>query len=80
MLPSAPAAADRIRAFADTRQPLDATALSRMVLLTALWGFQQVAIKLAAAEVSLLLQAGIRSGVATLLVGAGIVLVNLRRG
>ena len=51
-----------------------------MVLLTALWGFQQVAIKLAAAEVSLLLQAGIRSGVATLLVGAGIVLVNLRRG
>jgi len=52
----------------DTRQPLDATALSLMVLLTALWGFQQVAIKLAAAEVSLLMQAAIRSGVAMVLV------------
>jgi drug/metabolite transporter (DMT)-like permease len=51
----------------DARHPLDATAVLAMVLLCALWGFQQVAIKLAAADVSLLAQAGIRSAVATLL-------------
>jgi drug/metabolite transporter (DMT)-like permease len=51
----------------DPRQPLDATAIVAMVLLCALWGFQQVAIKLAAADVSLVMQAGIRSGVATTL-------------
>ncbi len=39
-----------------------------MVLLTALWGFQQVTIKLVAADVSLVMQAAIRSGLATLLV------------
>ena len=39
-----------------------------MVLLTALWGFQQVTIKLIAADVSLVMQAAIRSGLATLLV------------
>ena len=39
-----------------------------MVLLTALWGFQQVTIKLIAADVSLVMQAGIRSIVATVLV------------
>ena len=38
-----------------------------MVLLTALWGFQQVTIKLIAADVSLVMQAGIRSIVATAL-------------
>jgi drug/metabolite transporter (DMT)-like permease len=38
-----------------------------MVLLTALWGFQQVAIKLAAPDVSLVMQSGIRSVVATIL-------------
>ncbi len=38
-----------------------------MVVLCALWGYQQVAIKLAAADVSLVMQAAIRSGVATLL-------------
>lgn len=48
-----------------TRKQLDARALMLMVLLTALQGFQQVAIRLAAAEVSLLMQ-------------VGIVLVNLR--
>jgi drug/metabolite transporter (DMT)-like permease len=52
----------------DTRRPLDATAVSMMVLLTGLWGFQQVAIKLTAPDVSLVMQAAIRSGIATLLV------------
>ena len=39
-----------------------------MVLLTALWGFQQVVIKLTAADVSPVLQAGVRSILATVLV------------
>ena len=39
-----------------------------MVLLTALWGFQQVTIKLIAADVSLVMQAAIRSIIATALV------------
>jgi drug/metabolite transporter (DMT)-like permease len=38
------------------------------VLLTALWGFQQVTIKLIAADVSLVMQAALRSMVATALV------------
>jgi drug/metabolite transporter (DMT)-like permease len=49
------------------RRALDATAISVMVLLTALWGFQQVTIKFIAADVSLVMQAGIRSIVATAL-------------
>jgi drug/metabolite transporter (DMT)-like permease len=52
------------------RKALDATALSLMLLLTALWGFQQVAIKVIAADVSFLMQAAIRSIVAALLVFA----------
>ena len=50
------------------RNALDATAVSVMLLLTALWGFQQVTIKLIAADVSLVMQAAIRSVVATGLV------------
>lgn len=49
------------------RRPLDTTAVALMVLLTALWGLQQVAIKLAAHGVSPVMQAGIRSIVAALL-------------
>jgi drug/metabolite transporter (DMT)-like permease len=49
------------------RSALDARAVSLMVLLTALWGFQQVTIKLAAADVSLVMQAAIRSIAATAL-------------
>ena len=75
----APAAAGRARRGAgarrspglpsppDQRHPLDATAATAMVVLCALWGFQQVAIKLAAPDISLVMQAAIRSGVATLL-------------
>jgi len=50
------------------RKPLDAGAYSLMVLLTALWGFQQVTIKVIAGDVSLVAQAAIRSIVATALV------------
>ncbi|MGH8704156.1 MAG: DMT family transporter [Burkholderiales bacterium] len=52
------------------RKPLDTTAFAVMVLCTALWGFQQVVIKLTAADVSLVMQAGIRSIVATALLFA----------
>jgi len=49
------------------RQALDARAFSLMLGLTALWGFQQVAIKLTAPDVSLIMQAAIRSLLATAL-------------
>jgi drug/metabolite transporter (DMT)-like permease len=49
------------------RKALDAHALSVMVLLTALWGFQQVTVKWIAADVSLVMQAALRSIAATLL-------------
>jgi drug/metabolite transporter (DMT)-like permease len=49
------------------RKPLDSNAFLLMLALTALWGFQQVAIKLTAADVSLVMQAGLRSLIATAL-------------
>jgi drug/metabolite transporter (DMT)-like permease len=49
------------------RKPLDAQAFSLMLLLTALWGFQQVAIKLTAPDVSLVMQAALRTVLATVL-------------
>ena len=49
------------------RKALDATAFGTMLLLTALWGFQQVTIKWIADDVSLVMQAAIRSIVATAL-------------
>lgn len=52
-----------------TRLPLDSTAIGLMLVLTMLWGLQQVAIKLAMHGVSPVTQAAIRSGVATLLIG-----------
>src|SRR4051812_24671984 len=58
----------KIPAMVQDRKPLDASAYSLMVLLTALWGFQQVTIKLIAGDVSLIAQAAIRSIVATALV------------
>jgi drug/metabolite transporter (DMT)-like permease len=57
-------------AAADDRQPLDARAFLVMLLLTALWGFQQVTIKLTAADISLVMQSGLRSVIATLLLFA----------
>jgi drug/metabolite transporter (DMT)-like permease len=50
------------------RKALDDTAFATMVLLSMIWGFQQVPIKLTAPEISLVAQAAIRSIVATALV------------
>ena len=49
------------------RKPLDAAAIALLVLLTALWGVQQSAIKLTAPDVSLVMQSAIRSIAATAL-------------
>ena len=54
----------------ETRRPLDALAVVLMLLLASLWGFQQVAIKLAAPGISLVMQGAIRSGIACVLVMA----------
>jgi drug/metabolite transporter (DMT)-like permease len=43
-------------------------AFGLMVLLCAIWGMQQVAIKIASSDISPILQAGLRSGIAALLV------------
>jgi len=52
------------------RKPLDAQAISMMLALTALWGFQQVAIKLTAPDVSLVMQAALRTALAAALLVA----------
>jgi drug/metabolite transporter (DMT)-like permease len=49
------------------RKALDSRAFVLMLALTGLWGFQQVAIKLTAPDVSLVMQAGLRSLIATAL-------------
>jgi len=49
------------------RKPLDALAFGLMTVLCVAWGLQQVTIKIAAADVSLVMQAGIRSIIATAL-------------
>jgi drug/metabolite transporter (DMT)-like permease len=53
-----------------TTRQIDAAALATMVALCAVWGGQQVAIKLAVPAVPAVLQAGLRSVIATALVGA----------
>lgn len=52
------------------RKPLDGVAASLMLLLCLCWGMQQVAVKLAASAVSPIMQMGLRSLLAALLVGA----------
>ena len=52
----------------DSRRPPDALAVAAMVVLSALWGLQQVAIKLAVPGVSLVTQSALRSGIAAVLV------------
>lgn len=52
-----------------TRKGADVFLLQLMLLLCAIWGLQQVAIKLAAGDVAPLLQVALRSGIAALLVG-----------
>jgi drug/metabolite transporter (DMT)-like permease len=51
------------------RREADAFSFQLMLLLCALWGLQQVSIKLAAADLAPILQASARSGIAALLVG-----------
>lgn len=52
------------------RKPLDGVAICVMLLLTSSWGFQQVTIKWIAADVTPVMQAAIRSVIATVLVFA----------
>ena len=47
------------------RKPADALAVSMMVVLCMCWGFQQITIKVANAGISPILQAGVRSIIAT---------------
>lgn len=58
------------------RRSLDGPVAALMVLLCACWGLQQVAIKLAAPSIGTVLQTGLRSLIAAVLVGA---LMLLRR-
>ena len=51
-----------------SRRPVDSFAASMMLVLCAIWGTQQVAIKLVAEEMSPLLQVGMRSGIAAAIV------------
>lgn len=51
-----------------TPRPIDATAVLTMLALCAVWGGQQVAIKLAVPHVPAVFQAGLRSAIASLLV------------
>ena len=51
----------------DERKALDANAFALMLVLTALWGFQQVAIKLTAPDISLVMQAALRTFLAAAL-------------
>lgn len=60
----------RVNDASETRRPLDLAATVSMVVLCATWGFQQVAIKAAAPDVSPVLQVSLRSGVAALIVTA----------
>lgn len=52
----------------DSRKPLDSTSIGLMVLLCLLWGLTQVVIKVAAVDITPLMQIALRSGVAALLV------------
>lgn len=52
----------------ELRKQLDAQASGLMILLCMIWGIQQVAIKLAAPDISPMMQIAIRSGLAALLI------------
>ena len=55
---------------APTRRPLDSLATGVMLLLCVCWGFQQIAIKLVAADISPIMQVSLRSAFAALVLGA----------
>lgn len=50
------------------RKPLDAFAIAVMLILCVLWGLQQVAVKVAAPQMAPVMQIGLRSAIAALLV------------
>lgn len=52
------------------RKPVDASAAGLMVLLCALWGLQQVVIKVAAPDIAPIMQVALRSGISAALVAA----------
>lgn len=54
-------------AAAPARRALDTRAVGLMLLLCAIWGFQQVAIKSTNAAIPPMFQAGLRSAIAALL-------------
>lgn len=58
-----------IAGLAPTRRPLDTLATGVMLLLCVCWGFQQIAIKLVAADISPIMQVGLRSAFAALVLG-----------
>ncbi|NOK35740.1 DMT family transporter [Corallococcus exercitus] len=51
------------------RKPADGFALGTMLVLCAIWGMQQVAVKLAAPHIPTMMQMALRSGLAAVLVG-----------
>ena len=53
----------------DTRKALDSQAIGLMLVLCVIWGLQQVVLKATAADIAPILQIGLRSGVAAVLVG-----------
>ena len=52
------------------RRPIDSQAITFMMLLSAFWGMQQVALKVASDDMAPLLQIVFRSAIAAFLVGA----------
>ena len=60
-----------------TRREADAFSFQAMLVLCAIWGLQQIAIKLAAGDLAPVYQAAARSGIAALLVGS---LITWRKG
>lgn len=62
--------------MSSVRKPADALAVSMMIVLCMCWGFQQITIKVASAGISPIMQAGLRSIIATAVL---LVWVRLRR-
>jgi drug/metabolite transporter (DMT)-like permease len=53
----------------DTRKALDQQAIGLMLVLCVIWGLQQVVLKATASDIAPVMQIGLRSGVAAVLVG-----------
>ncbi|WP_330212127.1 DMT family transporter [Pseudomonas sp. Z18(2022)] len=58
----------------DKRQPIDGPAAVTMTVMCAIWGLQQVAIKVAAPDIAPIFQIALRSGIAAVLVGLILIL------